>query len=119
MSVTCCQQTSGRFYFYDNSFSLSTVCVVLDDNRDNSDNGKNGRNGLCHEVTYNKDNGDYSAPDASSYDNAWDFKDNRDNRNNRKNRRNRGCHEVTYNKDNGDYSVPDVSFYDNGDTSCA
>ena len=35
-SVTCCQQTSGR-YFYNN--------------RGNNDNGKNGRNCLSHLVT--------------------------------------------------------------------
>ena len=29
------------------------------DNRDNKNNGKNRRNGRCHEVTYNKYNGDY------------------------------------------------------------
>ena len=43
--------------------------MVFNDNRDNGNNGKNRRNGLCHEVTYNKDNGDYSAPDVFSYDN--------------------------------------------------
>ena len=34
------------------------------DNRDNWNNRKNGRNGGCHEVTYNKDNRHYSAPDG-------------------------------------------------------
>ena len=42
--------------------------MVFNDNRDNKNNGMNGRNGGCHEVTYNKDNGDYSAPDGI-YDN--------------------------------------------------
>ena len=38
--------------------------MVFNDNRYNGNNGKNRRNDLCHEVTYNKDNGDYSAPDV-------------------------------------------------------
>ena len=41
LSVTCCQQTGGRFFY---------------DNRDNNDNGMNGRNGSSHLVTYNRDN---------------------------------------------------------------
>ena len=47
--------------------------MIFKDNRDNKNNGKNRRNRGCHEVTYNKDNGDYSAPDVFFYDNAWDF----------------------------------------------
>ena len=54
------------FVFYDNAWDFK-------DNRDNRNNRKNRRNCGCHEVTYNKDNGDYSAPDVSFYDNAWDF----------------------------------------------
>ena len=38
--------------------------VVFYDNGDNGNNRKNGRNGGCHEVTYNKDNRHYSAPDG-------------------------------------------------------
>ena len=32
--------------------------IYFKDNRDNKNNGKNRRNGRCHEVTYNKYNGD-------------------------------------------------------------
>ena len=52
---------------------FTTTPEIFKDNRDNKNNGKNRRNRGCHEVTYNKDNGDYSAPDVFFYDNAWDF----------------------------------------------
>ena len=37
----------------------NTSSTFLNDNIDNRNNGKNRRNCGCHEVTYNKDNGDY------------------------------------------------------------
>ena len=37
---------------------LIVICAYLDDNRDNGNNRINECNGGCHEVTYNKDNGD-------------------------------------------------------------
>ena len=46
LSLTGCQQTSGRFFRRQLVFLVifRLQLVFLDDNRDNSDNGKNGRN---------------------------------------------------------------------------